>query len=43
MGQSIFLLTLKVLYYDQEFRSLAEAGEFKGLSELIITTATGHV
>jgi len=29
MGQSIFLLTLKVLYYDQELRSLTESGEFR--------------
>ncbi len=30
MGRSIFLLTLKVLYYDQELRSLTEAVEFRG-------------
>jgi len=29
MGQSIFLLSPKVLYYDQELRSLTEAVEFR--------------
>jgi len=30
MGQSIFLLSPKVLYYDQELRSLTEVVEFRG-------------